>query len=337
MSRSGQQHGLGRSRSKNVHIAAETPGTGNERKAPDGRDSHGNAGRENVGNATANASCRKLLGKDGSGPDGASIEPVIGGQDIDDKDDLMWKSIILRAIERAEKETDLFNDSSTEEIPHVFSAEYEARKQKMMLQAFGGPEAEAEKNDSAPSARSAKRIFRISGKIAAAAACLAVILIGARLFTVDAVAMPEPIRKLMVAVQEQFSSSVTVEDILFGDNKVMDYPITIETKYEPTVTADGYWESDRDVTNQVIWISFINAQGKSYAFRQETVERWNGFNTENVDYSVVNLFDRTNGILYQQGKSQRLIWTDHDYIFSISGDMDIEVLKQVAASVEVAQ
>ena len=336
MSRSGQQHGLGRSRSKNVHIAAETPGTGNERKAPDGRDSHGNAGRENVGNATANASCRKLLGKEGSGPDGASIEPVIGGQDID-KDDLMWKSIILRAIERAEKETDLFNDSSTEEIPHVFSAEYEARKQKMMLQAFGGPEAEAEKNDSALSARSAKRIFRISGKIAAAAACLAIILIGARLFTVDAVAMPEPIRKLMVAVQEQFSSSVTVEDILFGDNKVMDYPITIETKYEPTVTAEGYWERDRNEMDQAIRISFVNDRGNTYVFRQETIGRWNGFNTENVEYSVVNLFDNTSGILYQQGKSQRLIWTDHDYIFTISGNMDIEVLKQVAASVEVAQ
>lgn len=336
MSRSGQKHGLGRSRSKNVHIAAETPGTGNERKAPDGRDSHGNAGRENVGNATANASCRKLLGKEGSGPDGASIEPVIGGQDID-KDDLMRKSIILRAIERAEKETDLFDDSSTEEIPHVFSAEYEARKQKMMLQAFGGPEAEAEKNDSAPSARSAKRIFRISGKIAAAAACLAIILIGARLFTVDAVAMPEPIRKLMVAVQEQFSSSVTVEDILFGDNKVMDYPITIETKYEPTVTADGYWESDRNDTDRFIRISFVNDQGENYVFWQMTQERWTGINTENVEYSVVNLFDRTNGILYQQGKSQRLTWVEYDYIFSISGDMDIEMLKQVAASVEVAQ
>ena len=336
MSRSGQQHGLGRSRSKNVHIAAETPGTGNERKAPDGRDSHGNAGRENVGNATANASCRKLLGKEGSGPDGASIEPVIGGQDID-KDDLMWKSIILRAIERAEKETDLFDDSSTEEIPHVFSAEYEARKQKMMLQAFGGPEAEAEKNDSAPSARSAKRIFRISGKIAAAAACLAIILIGARLFTVDAVAMPEPIRKLMVAVQEQFSSSVTVEDILFGDNKVMDYPITIETKYEPTVTADGYWESDRIEADRDMRITFKNSQGNYYVFRQTTQERWLRMNTENVSYSVVNVFEDINGILYRQESSQRLTWTDHDYVFTISGDMDIEVLKQVAASVEVAQ
>ena len=336
MSRSGQKHGLGRSRSKNVHIAGKTPGTGNERKAPDGRDSHGNAGRENVGNATANASCRKLLGKDGSGPDGASIEPVIGGQDID-KDDLMRKSIILRAIERAEKETDLFDDSSTEEIPHVFSAEYEARKQKMMLQAFGGPEAEAEKNDSAPSARSAKRIFRISGKIAAAAACLAIILIGARLFTVDAVAMPEPIRKLMVAVQEQFSSSVTVEDILFGDNRNKDYPGKIETRYEPTVILEGYQESERINADRDIRIMFKNSQGNYYVFRQTTQERWMGINTENVSYSVVNLFGDINGIVYYQGSSPRLTWADYDYIFSISGNMDIEMLKQVAASVEVAQ
>ena len=114
MSRSGQQHGLGRSRSQNVHIAAETPGTGNERKAPDGRDSHGNAGRENVGNATANASCRKLLGKEGSGPDGASIEPVIGGQDID-KDDLMWKSIILKQLSAYADDAD---------IPKILEREY---------------------------------------------------------------------------------------------------------------------------------------------------------------------------------------------------------------------
>lgn len=334
MSRSGQKHGLGRSRSKNVHIAGETPGTGNERKAPDGRDSHGNAGRENVGNATANASCRKLLGKDGSGPDGASIEPVIGGQDID-KDDLMRKSIILRAIERAEKETDLFDDSSTEEIPHVFSAEYEARKQKMMLQAFGGPEAEAEKNDSAPSARSAKRIFRMSGKIAAAAACLAIILIGARLFTVDAVAMPEPIRKLMVAVQEQFSSSVTVEDILFGDNKVMDYPITIETKYEPTVTADGYWESDRDVTDRTIRISYENTQGKYYIFSQITAEQWNSLDTENIQFQMVYIENNVEGIIYTTKNTTRLIWADNEYIFSIYGDFGQDILKQLAASVEV--
>lgn len=334
MSRSGQKHGLGRSRSKNVHIAGETPGTGNERKAPDGRDSHGNAGRENVGNATANASCRKLLGKEGSGPDGASIEPVIGGQDID-KDDLMRKSIILRAIERAEKETDLFDDSSTEEIPHVFSAEYEARKQKMMLQAFGGPEAETEKNDSAPSARSAKRIFRMSEKIAAAAACLAIILIGARLFTVDAVAMPEPIRKLMVAVQEQFSSSVTVEDILFGDNKVMDYPITIETKYEPTVTVDGYWESERNEMDQAIRISFVNDQGNTYVFRQETIGRWNGLDTENVQFDLVKIHDDTEGIIYKSKGITRLVWTEYDYIYSIYGDIEEAVLNRIAASVEV--
>ena len=334
MSRSGQQHGLGRSRSKNVHIAAETPGTGNERKAPDGRDSHGNAGRENVGNATANASCRKLLGKEGSGPDGASIEPVIGGQDID-KDDLMWKSIILRAIERAEKETDLFDDSSTEEIPHVFSAEYEARKQKMMLQAFGGPEAEAEKNDSAPSARSAKRIFRISGKIAAAAACLAIILIGARLFAVDAVAMPEPIRKLMVAVQEQFSSSVTVEDILFGDNKVMDYPITIETKYEPTVILKGFKETEKIEMMRYCQIYYEDiASNNLYVFHQYTVEQWNGYNTEDVEYQKV-VIDDIIGLQYTQNDNTRLVWTEGGYIFEVSGEMEPEQLKGVAASVEV--
>lgn len=334
MSRSGQQHGLGRSRSKNVHIAAETPGTGNERKAPDGRDSHGNAGRENVGNATANASCRKLLGKEGSGPDGASIEPVIGGQDID-KDDLMRKSIILRAIERAEKETDLFNDSSTEEIPHVFSAEYEARKQKMMLQAFGGPEAEAEKNDSAPSARSAKRIFRISGKIAAAAACLAIILIGARLFTVDAVAMPEPIRKLMVAVQEQFSSSVTVEDILFGDNRNKDYPGKIETRYEPTVILEGYQESERDETDRLTRISYENIQSEYYIFSQITAEQWSNLDTENIQFEVVYIKDGVEGIIYTTKNMTRLIWTDNEYIFSIYGDFGQDILKQLAASVEV--
>ena len=332
LSGSGQRHGLGETHSENVHIAENMLDDAKEQSGQKQRCQNG-ADCENVGCVTANASSRNLLHSDGSGPEGTSKGPVIRGQDTD-IDDLKQKSVILRAIERAEKETDLFTDSSTEENPHIFSAEYEARKQNMMLQAFGGSKTESKKKNSIHSVRSRKHIFRIPGR-AAVAACLAILITGAGMFAVNAVAMPEPIRKLMIAVQEQFSSSVTAEDILFGDNKVMDYPITIETRYEPTEIVSGYSEDERIETDRAIRISFKNDQGDYYVFRQTTSERWNGLDTENVQFDIVEIHDDIDGIIYTTKGVTRLIWTEDEYIFSLYGRFELDVLKKLAASVEV--
>lgn len=334
LSGSGQRHGLGETHSENVHIAENMLDDAKEQSGQKQRCQNG-ADCENVGCVTANASSRNLLHSDGSGPEGASKGPVTRGQDTD-IDDLKQKSVILRAIERAEKETDLFTDSSTEENPHIFSAEYEARKQNMMLQAFGGSKTESKKKNSIHSVRSRKHIFRIPGR-AAVAACLAILIMGAGMFAVNAVAMPEPIRKLMIAVQEQFSSSVTAEDILFGDNRNKDYPGTIETKYEPKEIIHGYKEDERIETERTIRISFVNDEEDSYVFQQITFEQWNAINTENVGYSILKILDNIDGILYGRGQYKRLTWVEHDYVFSISGEIDTDVLRQIAASVEVVQ
>ena len=334
LSGSGQRHGLGETHSENVHIAENMLDDAKEQSGQKQRCQNG-ADCENVGCVTANASSRNLLHSDGSGPEGASKGPVTRGQDTD-IDDLKQKSVILRAIERAEKETDLFTDSSTEENPHIFSAEYEARKQNMMLQAFGGSKTESKKKNSIHSVRSRKHIFRIPGR-AAVAACLAILITGAGMFAVNAVAMPEPIRKLMIAVQEQFSSSVTAEDILFGDNKVMDYPITIETRYEPTIVLEGFSENERIESDRTVRITLKNEQEQYYIFQQITLEQWSAINTENVGYSTVKIAKDIEGILHSRGSWKRLTWAENEYIFSISGEIEVDALKQVAASVEVVQ
>ena len=334
LSGSGQRHGLGETHSENVHIAENMLDDAKEQSGQKQRCQNG-ADCENVGCVTANASSRNLLHSDGAGPEGAANGPVTRGQDTD-IDDLKQKSVILRAIERAEKETDLFTDSSTEENPHIFSAEYEARKQNMMLQAFGGSKTESKKKNSIHSVRSRKHIFRIPGR-AAVAACLAILITGAGMFAVNAVAMPEPIRKLMIAVQEQFSSSVTAEDILFGDNRNKDYPGTIETRYEPAEIVSGYSEDERIETDRAIRISFVNSRNDYYVFQQLTFEQWTGLDTENVQFHVVQIQDDIEGVVYTTKGITRLIWMENDYIFSLYGEFEQNVLKNIAASIEVVE
>lgn len=243
-------------------------------------------------------------------------------EDVPKDFDLMRESLIVKAVDRFLEE-DAGGVSDGEDIPRTFSQDYEARKQKMLQTAFEW--------DESKSMTKPKRRFRIP---AAAAAAAAVLVVTASLSVTQADAMPEPIRVLVMQVQSLFSSASVDDQIQYADNQATDFPTEIETVYEPTMVLDGYEESERLLHDKVLQVYYTNANGQEYSFQQRTLDYWGGYDNEDLQDEVIQIHDSLLGIIYVKNDQTYLLWQQKGYVFEIVGNLSLEQLRKLAASVE---
>ncbi len=243
-------------------------------------------------------------------------------EDVPKDFDLMRESLIVKAVDRFLEE-DAGGVSDGEDIPRTFSQDYEARKQKMLQTAFEW--------DESKSMTKPKRRFRIP---AAAAAAAAVLVVTASLSVTQADAMPEPIRVLVMQVQSLFSSASVDDQIQYADNQATDFPTEIETVYEPTMVLDGYEESERLLHDKVLQVYYTNANRDEYVFQQRTLDYWGGYDNEDLQDEVIQIHDSLLGIIYVKNDQTYLLWQQKGYVFEIVGNLSLEQLRKLAASVE---
>lgn len=241
--------------------------------------------------------------------------------DVPEDFDLMQESLIVKAVDKFLEE-DAGELSDGENIPHTFSQDYEARKEKMLQTAFDWEESK--------SMTKPKRRFRIP---AAAAAAVALLVVYASLGVVRAEAMPEPIHVLVMQVQSLFSSASVDDQILYGDNQVTDFPEEIQTVYEPTVVLDGYEESERIVLKKMVQIYYVNEENEEYSFQQMAIDFQTGYDTEGIEYEKIEV-NGNKAIFYIKNGQSRLQWQQNGYMFEVAGFQDIEVLEKLAASLK---
>lgn len=241
--------------------------------------------------------------------------------DVPEDFDLMQESLIVKAVDKFLEE-DAGELSDGENIPHTFSQDYEARKEKMLQTAFDWEESK--------SMTKPKRRFRIP---AAAAAAVALLVVYASLGVVRAEAMPEPIRVLVMQVQSLFSSASVDDQILYGDNQTTDFPEEIQIVYEPTVVLDGYEESERIVLKKMVQIYYVNEENEEYSFQQMAIDFPTGYDTEGIEYEKIEV-NGNKAIFYIKNGQSRLQWQQNGYMFEVAGFQDIEVLEKLAASLK---
>lgn len=240
-------------------------------------------------------------------------------------DDLMQAARKAKAVDRfLNEDAEQLDDG--ENIPRVFSQDYEARKQKMLQTAFDVNESESKTHT--------KRRLPKPSIPAAAAAAIVFIFLAVGLVGTSADAMPEPVRVLVMQVQAVFSSA-TAGDISYGDNQATDYPKEILQVYEPAITLDGYEVSDTIFLSKSRQVFYMNNQTeKGYLFLQGTMDVYANLDVENIDYEEISIDNQYTGMAYIKNGQNKLQWQQDKYIFEISGDLDRETMVMLAASVE---
>ena len=239
-------------------------------------------------------------------------------------DDLMQAARKAKAVDRfLNEDAEQLDDG--ENIPRVFSQDYEARKQKMLQTAFDVNESESKTHT--------KRRLPKPSIPAAAAAAIALIFLAVGLVGTSADAMPEPVRVLVMRMQAIFSSASVEGGANYGDNQATDYPKEILQVYEPTITLDGYEVSEIVSLSKNRQIFYTNNQ-KEYIFHQTTIDAYLNYDGEYIDYEEITIGDQYNGVTYIKNGQHVIQWQRDKYVFEISGDLEKKTLVVLAASVE---
>ena len=239
-------------------------------------------------------------------------------------DDLMQAARKAKAVDRfLNEDAEQLDDG--ENIPRVFSQDYEARKQKMLQTAFDVNESESKTHT--------KRRLPKPSIPAAAAAAIALILLAVGLVGTSADAMPEPVRVLVMQVQAVFSSA-TAGDISYGDNQATDYPKEILQVYEPAITLDGYEVSDKAVQDKRVSIYYTSITDEEYCFRQMTMDFLMGYDKEQLDYEKISIGDQYEGLIFEKNNQYTIQWQQENYVFEITGAQSRKKLENIAASVK---
>lgn len=243
-------------------------------------------------------------------------------EDEDAEDfDPMREGLIIKAVDKfLEEDADEVSDG--EEDPRIFSQDYEARKKKMLQTAFDRDERE--------SLTKPKRRFRIP---AAAAAAVIFLAVAVSMGSARADAMPEPIRVLVMQVQSLFSSASVDEEILYGENQATDFPKEIQTVYEPSVVLDGYESEGKMLQEKRLIIYYINDNQEEYSFQQRTLDYGYGYDNEDLEYENFQLHAGLTGTVYVKNNQTYLLWQQEGYVFEIVGNLAMDDLKKLAASV----
>ncbi|MDY4835723.1 MAG: DUF4367 domain-containing protein [Frisingicoccus sp.] len=240
-------------------------------------------------------------------------------------DDLMQAARKAKAVDRfLNEDAEQLDDG--ENIPRVFSQDYEARKQKMLQTAFDVNESESKTHT--------KRRLPKPSIPAAAAAAIVFIFLAVGLVGTSADAMPEPVRVLVMQMQSIFSGA-TAGDISYGGNQATDYPKEILQVYEPTMTLDGYEVSEIVAFSKSRQIFYIDTQAKKqYFFQQGTIDTYALSDIEDIKYEQETIEGEYIGMTYIKNGQRVLQWQRDKYVFEISGDFDKDTLIMLAASVE---
>lgn len=246
-----------------------------------------------------------------------------------ENDDLMQAFRRAKAVDRfLNEDAEQLDDG--ENIPRVFSQDYEARKQKMLQTAFDVNESESKTHT--------KRRLPKPSIPAAAAAAIALIFLAVGLVGTSADAMPEPVRVLVMQMQAAFSRASVEGGANYGDNQATDYPKEILQVYEPAITLDGYEVSEVVAFSKSRQIFYMSAEKeKEYIFRQTTMDSYLGYDKEQMDYEEVSINDRYTGMTYVKNGQRVIQWQKDKYVFEISGDFDKNTLVELAASVEIVE
>lgn len=241
-------------------------------------------------------------------------------------DDLMQAARKAKAVDRfLNEDAEQLDDG--ENIPRVFSQDYEARKQKMLQTAFDVNESESKTHT--------KRRLPKPSIPAAAAAAIVFIFLAVGLVGTSADAMPEPVRVLVMRMQAIFSSASVEGGANYGDNQATDYPKEILQVYEPTITLDGYQVSEIVSLSKSRKIFYADREKeKQYVFQQETLDAYVSLDGEDIDYEEVSINDQYTGMTYVKNGQHVLQWQQNKYVFKVSGYLDKERLVMLAASVE---
>ena len=231
-------------------------------------------------------------------------------------DDLMQAARKAKAVDRfLNEDAEQLDDG--ENIPRVFSQDYEARKQKMLQTAFDVNESESKTHT--------KRRLPKPSIPAAAAAAIVFIFLAVGLVGTSADAMPEPVRVLVMQVQAVFSSA-TAGDISYGDNQATDYPKEILQVYEVSEIVSLF------KSRKIFYVD--REKEKQYVFQQETLDAYVSLDGEDIDYEEVSINDQYTGVTYVKNGQHVLQWQQNKYVFKVSGYFDKESLVMLAASVE---
>ena len=135
-------------------------------------------------------------------------------------------------------------------------------------------------------------------------------------------------------MQSLFSSASVDDQIQYADNQATDFPTEIETVYEPTMVLDGYEESERLLHDKVLQVYYTNANRDEYVFQQRTLDYWGGYDNEDLQDEVIQIHDSLLGIIYVKNDQTYLLWQQKGYVFEIVGNLSLEQLRKLAASVE---
>ena len=222
-------------------------------------------------------------------------------------DDLMQAARKAKAVDRfLNEDAEQLDDG--ENIPRVFSQDYEARKQKMLQTAFDVNESESKTHT--------KRRLPKPSIPAAAAAAIALIFLAVGLVGTSADAMPEPVRVLVMQMQAIFSSASVEGGANYGDNQATDYPKEILQVYEPTITLDGYEVSEIVSLSKNRQIFYMNTQTeKQYFFQQGTMDVDANLDREDIGYEEVAINDQYIGISYIKNGQLIFRWQQDKYVF----------------------
>lgn len=240
-------------------------------------------------------------------------------------DDLMQAARKAKAVDRfLNEDAEQLDDG--ENIPRVFSQDYEARKQKMLQTAFDVNESESKTHT--------KRRLPKPSIPAAAAAAIVFIFLAVGLVGTSADAMPEPVRVLVMQMQAVFSSAIVEDKIAYGDNQATDYPKEILQVYEPTITLDGYEVSEKTVQDKRVSIYYTSITDEEYCFRQMTMDFLMGYDKEQLDYEKISIDGQYEGLIFEKNDQYTIQWQQENYAFEITGAQSRNKLENIAASVK---
>ena len=166
-----------------------------------------------------------------------------------------------------------------------------------------------------------------------AAAVLVVVLAGfgvRRAGSVSATKIPAVNTAPETTASIDYSKIGSLKDII----STLDYtsfPTKIKQVYVPGVIADGYREISREDESKFINIFYENDGDGWYKYRQMTVEQNTFLDTEEGDWTSINI-GQYPGMYLDKDGTVDLWWFDYTYAYQLVGNLSEESMTTVAES-----
>ena len=214
---------------------------------------------------------------------------------------------------------------SEKRLPQTKTAD--ASTEQSVPPAAEHPDTSEETASKEPSKRSHRRwVWR-------AAAVLVVVLAGfgvRRAGSVSATKIPAVNTAPETTASIDYSKIGSLKDII----STLDYtsfPTKIKQVYVPGVIADGYKEISREDESKFINIFYENDGDGWYKYRQMTVEQNTFLDTEEGDWTSINI-GQYPGMYLDKDGTVDLWWFDYTYAYQLVGNLSEESMTTVAES-----